>query len=80
MPDGTVEIVTCRDRRPDPSRRASAGTDAAHRDGGGVGGSGASITIAWRAKRAPERSNRSHCPLASSSSRRPSVAITRWRT
>ena len=37
-------------------------------------------TIALLAKRAPERNSRSSCPLACSSSRRPSVAITCWRT
>jgi hypothetical protein len=32
------------------------------------------------ANRAPDRNSRSNCPLACSSSMRPSVAITCWRT
>ena len=40
----------------------------------------ASTTMALAAKRAPERSNRSNCPLSRKSSTRPSVAMTCWRT
>ena len=37
-------------------------------------------TMAFAAKRAPDRSNRSSWPLSRKSSMRPSVAITCWRT
>ena len=40
----------------------------------------ASTTMALAAKRAPERSRRSNCPLSRKSSTRPSVAMTCWRT
>ena len=40
----------------------------------------ASTTMALAAKRAPERSRRSSCPLSRKSSTRPSVAMTCWRT
>src|SRR5262249_24063382 len=40
----------------------------------------AESTSALLAKRAPDRNSRSSCPLSCSSSYRPSVAITCWRT
>src|SRR5271166_4132779 len=40
----------------------------------------ASTTMALAAKRAPERSRRSNCPLSRKSSTRPSVAMTCWRS
>ena len=40
----------------------------------------ASTTMAFAAKRAPERSRRSSWPLSRKSSTRPSVAMTCWRT
>jgi hypothetical protein len=40
----------------------------------------APTTMALSAKRAPDRNSRSNCPLWRRSSRRPSVAMTCWRT
>ena len=57
-------------RRPDAARRA--------RRRGSFGDGVDNMALA--AKRAPERSSRSNWPLSRKSSKRPSVAITCWRT
>ena len=65
---------------PTPARRRAPDRCAASRRRVASPRSSASSTIAFSANRAPERSSRSSCPLACSSSIRPSVAITCWRT